>query len=138
MTIQVGDNELSFYDSIKTLPNVRRFLSNEYQVWSSEVGNNISKAQENITSAFAYLTAGNIKDGLLYLQNADIGLEALKQDEDFGLKELACYLKSINGNIVDVTKENIDEVSNKLNDLGIEIGQVEETLELIKKKYLAN
>jgi hypothetical protein len=138
MKLQIGDSEVVFYDDIHTLPNIRRFISNEYAVWSSEVGNSISKSQESITNAYAYIAAGKIKEGLIHLQNADMALEALKQEEDFDLKELCCYLKSINGEVVELTKERVEYFAELLNDTGITSEQVEEALLYVKKKRTLN
>lgn len=138
MELTIGSSKVVFFDSIKSLPNTRRFLSNNYQLWISGVGNKISQIQSNIGNAYAYLGANRTKDGLTFLQNADYGLEALKQEEDFELKQLACYLKSIDGIETNVSTDNIDEVAEQLNMTGITIGQVEETLAAIKKKYSQN
>lgn len=136
--IKLRDVKVLFYDSIKTLPNARKLLSDQYALWDNGIGTSLEKVRENLINAKAeLLNSDNKTNAAIYIENADIGIEALRYGEDFKLKDLCCFLYSIDGNIIeDLNIENIDSYYGELNNLGITIGQVDDTLDTIKKNSI--
>ena len=136
MTKEIGHNTIVFYSSIKELPNARKFLAESYQLWQVHVGTSLSQVRNNLVKAIEYIAYDKKQDAINLIQNADMGIESLIESEDFELKELCCYVKSIN-NITypfGLLNSNVDEIALSLNLIGITIEDVENYLNEIKKK----
>lgn len=79
-----------------------------------------------------------------FIENADIGISALQYGEDFKLKDLVCYTESYQEHGKDLVKVNdlifdgLEKYCTIFNNLGVTIGQVEETLEQVKKNSEEN
>lgn len=118
-----------FYDSIKELPNSRKMLAQKYALWSSGVGNHIDMVKGNIIQAHAFLGADKKNDAMVFLQNAELGIEAIYSEESFEAKELACYVKTDDM----LTEAKIEELATVIGQT-MTYDQIEETLERLKKK----
>ena len=136
MTKEIGENTIVFYDSIKNLPNARKFLASSYQLWSSNVGTEMQKVRANMVKAIEHIAYDKKQDAITLIQNADMGIESILSQEDFELKELCCYIKSINERLInfELFSKDVDEMASFINSTGISISEVEELLENIKKK----
>jgi len=136
MTKAIGANTIIFYDSIKTLPNGRKFLAESYQLWSAHVGTSLATVRANMVKAIDYIAYDKKQEAITLIQNADMGIESIIEQEDFELKELSCYVKSINDISYDfnLTSQDVSEIALSLNLVGITVEEVEELLATIKKK----
>jgi len=136
MTKGIGHNTIIFYSSIKELPNARKFLAESYQLWQNHVGTSLSQVRGNLVKAIEYIAYDKKQDAINLIQNADMGIESLIEQEDFELKELCCYVKSINDTVYPfgLLNSNIDEIALSLNLMGITNGQVMDFLAEVKKK----
>lgn len=136
MTKEIGENTIVFYDSIKNLPNARKFLASSYQLWSSNVGTEMQKVRANMVKAIEHIAYDKKQDAITLIQNADMGIESILSQEDFELKELCCYIKSINERLInfELFSKDVDEMASFINSTGISISEVEDLLENIKKK----
>ena len=126
--------KVSFHDSIKELPNIRKFLAESYLLWQEAVGTELDKVRNNIVQAIGYISRNKLNEAVSLLQNADLGIEAIKWKEDFALKELSCYIYSVGEIIypINLTNPQIDQIAEKLNEIGIV--DVDGVMEEIKKK----
>ena len=136
MNLTIGENKIIFYDSIKNLPNARKILADNYLLWLSNVGNDLDTIRGNLVKAIEYIAYDKKQDAITLIQNTDMGLEAIVSEEDFELKELCCYLKSINEEQlpISISGNDIDDFAEKLNQFGVSISQVQESLIALKKK----
>lgn len=123
-----------FYDSIKELPNARRVLAQKYSLWATGVGSEIDIVRNNVIQAYEFIVNGKDKDALTYLQNAEMGIEAIYQKQDFNVEELACYVKSIGDKVYSkIFESDVAEIVEYINE-NLTYDDIVEKLNFIKKK----
>lgn len=136
MKLESNGLKLEFYSSIKDLPNSRHFKAKSYSIWNSALGGSIDDVRDNLVRAMELISQNKLKDAITCIQNADLGIEAIKSDEDFLIRELICYLKSFNGveldNILSDTK--IEDIYIQILESDFSYEQLIETLSSLKKK----
>lgn len=136
MKIESNGLSLEFYNSIKDLPNYRHFKAKSFQLWYNSVGNTLDSIRSNLVKAIEFIAYDKKSDAIICIQNADLGLEVVMSDEDFEIKELICYIKSINGKHLGnkLSDGEIEEIYDKVleSEFGYDI--LIETLNAIKKK----
>lgn len=139
--LKVEKGTIYFFDSIKNLPNSRKLLSDQCALWEDGIGTGLEKVRQNLMNAKSELLQDGDKLNInTFIENADIGISALQYGEDFKLKDLICFAHSYQGSdkdpimISDLTFDSLDKYCPIFNNLGITIGQVNETLEFVKKK----
>lgn len=123
-----------FYESIREMPNERRMLGQKYSLWAKGVGNEIDIVRDNIIQAHQHVALDKKQEALTFLENAEFGIEAIKSNEDWDARELACYIKVLDDkNYVKITEAEIEDVWAKICER-LTQQQIEENLERIKKK----
>lgn len=136
MKLESNGLKLEFHSSIKDLPNSRHFKAKSYSIWNSALGGSIDDVRDNLVRAMELISQNKPKDAITCIQNADLGIEAIKSDEDFLIRELICYLKSFNGveldNILSDTK--IEDIYIQILESDFSYEQLIETLSSLKKK----
>ena len=126
--------DFKFFESIQEMPNIRRMWGQKYSLWQLGVGTEIDVVRDNIVQSMQYLNLSKFNDALVCLQNAEMGIEAIKQVVDWSSAELACYVKEIDGKVYSSISESmVDEVSNLINE-NLTQDEIEQKLSLVKKK----
>jgi hypothetical protein len=144
--LNVANGKIWLFDSIKNLPNARKLLFDQCSLWADGIGTGLSNVRQNLMNAKrGVLDGGGDSNVNSYIENADIGLSALMYGEDFELKQFTTFVHSYKETEQTQLKvelkhyEEIEQYNNLLNHtLGVTVGQVEETLELIKKNSEEN
>lgn len=136
MKIESNGLSLEFYNSIKDLPNYRHFKAKSFQLWYNSVGNTLDSVRSNLVKAIEFIAYDKKSDAITCIQNADLGLEVVMSDEDFEIKELICYIKSINGKPLGnkLSDGEIEEIYDKVLESEFGYDVLIETLNAIKKK----
>jgi hypothetical protein len=123
-----------FFESIKEIPNGRRVLAQKYSLWATGVGSHIDLVRKNILQAYEFILNEKTTDALTFLQNAEMGIEAINQEQDFNVEELACYVKSIGDKEYKTLGEReLSEIVSYINE-NMTQEEIEEKLSFIKKK----
>jgi hypothetical protein len=126
--------DFKFFESIQEMPNIRRMWGQKYSLWQIGVGTEIDVVRDNIVQSMQYLNLSKSNDALVCLQNAEMGIEAIKQVVDWSSAELACYIKEIDGKVYcSISESMVDEVSILINE-NLTQDEIEQKLSLVKKK----
>lgn len=126
--------DFKFFESIHEMPNIRRMWGQKYSLWQLGVGTEIDVVRDNIVQGMQYLNLSKSSDALVCLQNAEMGIEAIKQVVDWSSMELACYIKEIDGKVYgSISESMVDEVSALINE-NFSQDEIEQKLSFVKKK----
>jgi hypothetical protein len=124
-----------FYDSDKVLPYRRYQKFNKHLMIALEVGDSIEDYDRRMFRAISYLNADDSKSAAIELTNQRQCLHnALSEYSPKGLA-LAVMVHSIDGHIYeDFQEATLEEIQDKLDEIGFTKLMLDETLEHLKKK----
>ena len=135
----MSKNKIEYFDSIETCPFKRWQKFNKYLSLASEVGDSPSDMFTRIDRASGYIGAKNNDAAIKELSNLKLTIWNAIQEYSPKGTALAVMVKSINGvECNDITTKGLNDTLNKLNELGVTIGDIKEDSNKLKKKSLKN
>jgi len=142
MTIEITNLEteekikVTFYTDIETLPIKRYQLIQKYSLIDAGIGSTL----EDIVNKFAkfdhFLEAKDFESLSVERENILMNINFMLEESSTTSYLLASMVKSINGEKVDVTDENIDELVDMFECSDITFGQVKELTSKQKKSLI--
>jgi hypothetical protein len=142
MTIEITNLEteekikVTFYTDIETLPIRRYQLIQKYSLIDAGIGSTL----EDIVNKFAkfdhFLEAKDFESLSVERENILMNINFMLEESSTTSYLLASMVKSINGEKVDVTDENIDELVDMFECSDITFGQVKELTSKQKKSLI--
>lgn len=128
-------HEIVFYDSDRNLPNKRFNKFNKYLFISMDVGSSIEDYDRKQSRATKYLIAKEYEAAIQELNNArQCFFSAMSEYSPKGLA-LATMVHSIDGVIYkSYDSGTLEEILNKLDDIGFTKAMEDETVDYLKKK----
>jgi len=142
MTIEITNLEteekikVTFYTDIETLPIKRYQLIQKYSLIDAGIGSTL----EDIVNKFAkfdhFLEAKDFESLSVERENILMNINFMLEESSTTSYLLASMVKSINGEKVEVTDENIDELVDMFECSDITFGQVKELTSKQKKSLI--
>jgi hypothetical protein len=142
MTIEITNLEteekikVTFYTDIETLPIRRYQLIQKYSLIDAGIGSTL----EDIVNKFAkfdhFLEAKDFESLSVERENILMNINFMLEESSTTSYLLASMVKSINGEKVEVTDENIDELVDMFECSDITFGQVKELTSKQKKSLI--
>ena len=128
-------HKVTFYDSDKVLPYRRYHVFNKHMIIQTQVGNSVSDYDTRMFRAISYLNADDNKSAGIELTNQRQCLHnALEGYSPKGMA-LAVMVYSIDDVIyTDYQEETLNEILDKLDEIGFTKQMLDETIEHVKKK----
>jgi hypothetical protein len=138
MKIKTSKGELQFFDNVETLPIKRYNMLQKYALIDLGVGSDISDIVRHHTRFNQLL---ELKDyDSLYTENENlmINYTFLLGENNVKGYTLASMLKSVDGQNITVTEDNIGDYVDLLQESDITFGQLSEYVSNLKKKLMNN
>ena len=124
-----------FYDSATVLPYRRYHKFNKHMMIDMEVGNSIGDYDKRQARAIQYLNADDSKSAGIELTNQRQCLHNVLEEYSPKGMALAVMVYSIDGVVYDDFQEpTLNEILDKLEEVGFNKQQVDETTQTVKKK----
>lgn len=136
---KIQENEVVFFDSPEDLPFRRYQRFNKFLMIENEIGSDFADFDKRTEKAIRLLSQGMVKEAKQELVNRrQLVFNAFSEYSPKG-RALAILVKSINGiEYHDFTKDGLDLIIDKLNEIGFSQKESTETVEKVKKKSKKN
>ena len=136
---KLGKHTVEFYDSIDSLPFARFNSLNKFVMLDAELGSDVIAFDQKISKIFQFLGKEMTKEATGELYNLRNTYHNVMTENNVRGLAFACLIRKIDGEkIEDYSVENLKVVLDKLSNWGLEIGQVKQTSESIKKNLKRN
>lgn len=136
MKVKINDRIVTFFDTIDELPIKRYNLLNKYSLIDIGVGSDVSDVVRHHQRFNQFL---ELKDyDSLYVENENlmINYNFLLSEKNIKGYVLACLIKDIDNQKVDITDTNIEDYVDLLQDSELTYGELEQYCENLKKNFL--
>lgn len=139
ITLDTGEEKvLTFYDSIDTLPIKRYQLVQKYSLIDAGIGSTLNDVLTKFAKFDHFLQEGDLESLATERENMLINLNYMLSEKSTIGYLLASMIKSINGNIIELSDDNIDELVEMLERSDIEFKDVKEISENQKKSLITS
>lgn len=136
MKLTINNKVVTFYDSIDELPIKRYNLLNKYSLIDIGVGSDVSDVIRHHQRFNQFL---ELKDyDSLYIENENlmINYNFLLNEKNIKGYVLACLIKDVDGEQVNITDTNIEDYVDFLQESELTYGELEQYSENLKKNFL--
>jgi len=132
--LKLGKHNIEFFESIDSLPFCRFNSFNRFVMLDAELGSDVMSFDSKVTKIFQFLGKEMTKEALGEMYNLrNTYHNIMTENNVYGLA-FACLIKSIDGEpLTDYTTDNLESVLKKLSSWGLEIGDVREKADTVKK-----
>lgn len=136
---KLGKHNVEFYDSIDSLPFDRFNSFNKFVMLDAELGSDVIAFDQKISKMFQFLGKEMIKEATGELYNLRNTYHNIMNGNNVRGLAFACLIRKIDGEkIEDYSTENMKSILEKLSGWGLEIGEVKETTDVLKKNLKRN
>jgi len=138
-TLNLKGGKVQIWESCKELPARRWNDFQKYLIQQIGIGSDIADVERHHNNLFQFLAAGKIQEA----QNESFNLfqNIVYTIKNINIQHIAfgCFIYSIKGKpISDYSEANLIAVIDKLSDMGLTQGHVEDILDDVKKKLILN
>ena len=132
--LKLGKHKIEFYDSIDSLPFDRFNSFNKYVMLDAELGSDVMAFDTKISKIFQFLGKEMTKEATGELYNLRNTYHNVMNENNVRGLAFACLVRRIDGEKVhDFSTESLEIVLKKLSSWGLEIGDVREKADTVKK-----
>lgn len=136
--MNVNGNEIILYESIESMPILRKNAFDRYAMLDAGIGSGLEDIDNHISIVSQYITKGMEEEAkkelLNYRQNLFFALEQISPKN----MSFVPLIKSINGKrIDDISEVNAKKILEDLNKKGLTYGALNGAVERVKKKLKA-
>ena len=137
--LKLGKHTVEFYDSIDSLPFDRFNSFNKFVMLDAELGSDVIAFDQKISKIFQFLGKEMTKEATGELYNLRNTYHNIMTQNNVRGLAFACLIRKIDDKkIEDYSIENMKSILNKLSGWGLEIGQIKESNDSIKKNLKRN
>jgi len=139
MIVQCGKHEIELFDSMHNLGILRFQRFNKYQMSASEIGSNFDDYDRRTEKTYQFLQKKMIPEAIQELNNRRMAVyNAFQEFTPMG-KALAILVKRIDERIYnDYSPSALDQILQKLDEIGFSYEMTVENLNEVKKKSKQN
>lgn len=139
ITLDTGEQKvLTFYDSIDTLPIKRYQLVQKYSLIDSGIGSTLNDVMTKFAKFDHFLQEGDLESLSTERENLLININYMLNEKNTVGYLLVSMIKTIDGNVVEVNDDNIDELVELLERSDIEFKSVKEISDKQKKSLITS
>ncbi len=137
--LKLGKHTVEFYDSIDSLPFDRFNSFNKFVMLDAELGSDVIAFDQKISKIFQFLGKEMTKEATGELYNLRNTYHNIMTQNNVRGLAFACLIRKIDDKkIEDYSIENMKSILKKLSGWGLEIGQIKESNDSIKKNLKRN
>lgn len=137
--LKLGKHTVEFYDSIDSLPFDRFNSFNKFVMLDAELGSDVIAFDQKISKIFQFLGKEMTKEATGELYNLRNTYHNIMTQNNVRGLAFACLIRKIDDEkIEDYSIENMKSILKKLSGWGLEIGQIKESNDSIKKNLKRN
>jgi hypothetical protein len=131
-----GEVTIAFYDTVDTLPIKRYQLLQKYSLIDGGIGSTFEDVLRHFQKFDNFIEAGDLESISIERENLLMNFTFMLDEKSTATYTLATMVKSVNGEIFDVTDETIDELVELLECLDISYVEIDKVIETQKKSLL--
>ena len=136
---KLGKHTVEFYDSIDSLPFDRFNSFNKFVMLDAELGSDVIAFDQKISKIFQFLGKEMTKEATGELYNLRNTYHNVMTENNVRGLAFACLIRKIDDEkIEDYSIENMKAILKKLSGWGLEIGQIKQSNDSIKKNLKRN
>lgn len=136
-TIQINNITIELYSGIKELPIQRFKIFQNYLLQDSGIGNTMEDIDKHLANTIMFLGADKKTEAKEELTNVRYTFYSLLNGIDYKTKSFACLVKKIDGlEYADLSTEGLDNVVNKLEEIGATIEEIQSHWHQVKKNLI--
>jgi hypothetical protein len=138
--INVNDEEkiLTFYDNIETLPIKRYQLVQKYSLIDAGIGSTLNDVMTKFAKFDQFLEVGDLESLAIERENMLININYMLNEKNTTGYLLASMIKTLDGNVIEINDDNIDELVDMLECSDISFEAVREISDAQKKSLIAS
>jgi hypothetical protein len=139
ITLDTGEERvLTFYDNIESLPIKRYQLMQKYSLIDAGLGSTLNDVLVKFSKFDHFLEANDLESLATERENMMININYMLMEKSTTAYLLASLIKTINGNIVDLSDDNIDELVDMLECSDIKYEDVKGISDRQKKSLMSS
>ena len=136
---KIGNHTIQFFDSAENMPMKRYQKFNKFLAKDNEIGSDFSDFNQRSLKAIEYLKKDMKDEAVKELENRRMMVFNAFKEYSPKHNSLAILVHSIDGQIyTDVSTDGLQEIIDKLDEIGFTQEQVKETVSQVKKNYFQN
>lgn len=134
------NGSLVLYTSTKELPTIKFHLFNKFIAQDNGIGADMDAVSRHYAKFDTHLAVGDVEALKQERINLHYCFHLMFNDVDLKSRAMLCYIHSINGyKVGDLNDEmEVEKCMTLLDESGCTIGDVEEVIEEIKKKWMGS
>lgn len=134
----IGDtvHTIVFYDTIETLPIKRYQLLQKYSLIDGGIGSDIKDVIKHFSKMDQFIEVGDLEAISVERENILMNFNFILDEQSTITYILACMVKSYDGEQVDLSDDNIDELVDKLTCLDISHSELSKVVDAQKKSLI--
>jgi hypothetical protein len=140
ITINVGDSQrtLTFFKSINELPIKRYQLLQKYSLIDAGIGSTLNDVLRHFSRLDQFIEVKDYDSIVAERENMLMSYQFMLSEQYIKSYVFACLIKTIDGQLVDVNDDVIDEYVEMLELSDLKIGQVEDITDSQKKSLMSS
>jgi hypothetical protein len=137
-TLEGDEKVITFYESIESLTIKRYQLVQKYSLIDAGIGSTMNDVVTKFAKFDHFLEAGDLESLSIERENLLINLSYMLSNSTTITYLLASMIKSIDGENIDVTDDNIDELVQMLECSDIKFEDIKHIVESQKKSLISS
>jgi len=137
-TIDGEEKTLTFYTSVKEMPIKRYQLTQKYTLIDAGVGSTYHDVLRHFSRFEDFIIAGDMESVAIERDNLIMNMNFIMSDNWIKTYTFCTFIKTIDGKLVDINDDNIDELVEMVECSDIVVSTVEELVETQKKSLITS